>query len=104
MWEKHGKGRIGIEAYYTGRQSLDDNLFRTRSRPYLHLGVLGEVVLGKVSLFANAENILGIRQTRYDPLLRPVRAPSGEWTVDAWAPPEGFVLNGGLRLRFGELH
>jgi iron complex outermembrane receptor protein len=104
MWEKHGKGRIGVEAYYTGRQSLDDNPYRTRSKPYLHLGVLGEVVLGRVSLFANAENILGVRQTRYDPLLRVVRAPSGEWTVDAWAPAEGFILNGGLRLRFGGEH
>jgi iron complex outermembrane receptor protein len=101
MWEKHGKGRIGVEAYYTGRQSLDDNPYRSRSKPYLHLGALGEVVLGRISLFANAENILGVRQTRYDPLLRPVRAPSGEWTVDAWAPAEGFILNGGLRLRFG---
>jgi iron complex outermembrane receptor protein len=101
MWEKHGKGRVGIEAYYTGRQSLEDNPYRARSRPYLHLGVLGEIVLGKVSLFANAENILGVRQTRYDPLLRRGRAPSGEWTVDVWAPTEGFILNGGLRLRFG---
>lgn len=100
MWEKHGKGRIGVEAYYTGRQSLDDNPYRTHSKPYLHLGVLGEVVLGKVSLFANAENIFGVRQTRTDPLLRPVRAPDGEWTVDAWAPAEGFILNGGVRLRF----
>jgi iron complex outermembrane receptor protein len=104
MWEKHGRGRIGVEAYYTGRQTLDDNPYRTRSKPYLHLGLLGEVVLGKVSLFANAENIFGVRQTRYDPLLRPVRAPSGEWTVEAWAPAEGFILNGGLRLRFGGEH
>jgi iron complex outermembrane receptor protein len=101
MWEKHGRGRIGVEAYYTGRQLLDDNPYRSRSKPYLHLGVLGEVVLDKVSLFANAENILGVRQTRTDPLLRRVRAPSGEWTVDAWAPAEGFILNGGFRLRFG---
>jgi iron complex outermembrane receptor protein len=101
MWEKHGRGRIGIEAYYTGRQSLDDNPYRRRSKPYLHLGMLGEVVLGRASLFANAENILGIRQTRYDPILRLIRAASGEWTVDAWAPAEGFILNGGVRLRFG---
>jgi iron complex outermembrane receptor protein len=101
MWERHGKGRIGIEAYHTGRQSLEDNPYRSQSRPYLHLGVLGEIVLGKVSLFANAENILGVRQTRYDPLLRQQRAPSGEWTVDIWAPTEGFILNAGLRLRFG---
>jgi iron complex outermembrane receptor protein len=101
MWEKHGQGRIGVEAYYTGRQSLEDNPYRTRSKPFVHLGVLGEVVLGTISLFANAENILGVRQTRTDPLLRPSRAPSGEWTVGAWAPAEGFIFNGGLRLRFG---
>jgi iron complex outermembrane receptor protein len=101
MWEGHGKGRIGIEAYYTGGQSLEDNPYRSESRPYLHLGVLGEVALGKVSLFANAENILGVRQTRYDPLLLPQRAPSGEWTVDVWAPTEGFILNAGVRLRLG---
>jgi iron complex outermembrane receptor protein len=104
MWEEHGRGRIGVEAYYTGKQSLDDNPFRTESRPYLHLGVLGEIVLGKVSLFANAENILGVRQTRYDPLLLPQRAPSGQWTVDVWAPTEGFILNAGIRLRFGGEH
>ncbi|MFP5456768.1 MAG: TonB-dependent receptor plug domain-containing protein [Alphaproteobacteria bacterium] len=101
MWEEHGKGRIGIEAYYTGRQLLEDNPFRTRSRPYVHLGVLGEIVLGKVSLFANAENLLNIRQSRYDPLLLPQRAPDGRWTVDAWAPLEGFIFNAGVRLRFG---
>jgi outer membrane receptor for ferrienterochelin and colicins len=101
MWEEHGKGRIGLEAYYTGRQALDDNPYRSDSRPYLHLGILGEIVLGKISLFANAENILGVRQTRYDPLLLPQRAPSGQWTVDVWAPTEGFILNAGVRLRFG---
>lgn len=104
MWERHGRGRIGLEAYYTGRQSLDDNPFRTESRPYLHVGLLGEIVLGRVNLFANAENILGVRQTRYDPLLLPKRAPSGQWTVDVWAPTEGFVLNAGVRLRFGGGH
>jgi iron complex outermembrane receptor protein len=104
MWEEHGKGRIGLEAYYTGKQRLEDNPYRTESRPYLHVGLLGEIVLGKISLFANAENILGVRQTRYDPLLLPRRAPSGEWTTDVWAPTEGFVLNAGLRLRFGGGH
>ncbi|WP_321175106.1 TonB-dependent receptor domain-containing protein [Qipengyuania flava] len=101
MWEEHGKGRIGIEAYYTGEQALEDNPYRTRSRPYLHLGVLGEITIGKISLFANAENLLDVRQTKYDPLLPPQRAASGQWTVDAWAPLEGFILNGGIRLRFG---
>lgn len=101
MWEEHGRGRIGIEAYYTGRQSLDDNPSRTRSRPYVELGILGEVIFGHVSLFLNAENLLNVRQTRYDPILRQQRAADGRWTVDAWAPLDGFTLNGGVRLRLG---
>ncbi|WP_231736595.1 MULTISPECIES: TonB-dependent receptor plug domain-containing protein [Sphingobium] len=101
MWEKHGRGRFGLEAYYTGRQQLDDNPYRTRSRPYFELGAMGELVLGRVSLFLNAENLLDIRQTKYDPLLLPQRAPDGRWTVDAWAPTDGFTVNGGIRLRFG---
>ena len=101
MWEEHGKGRVGIEAYYTGRQQLDDNPYRARSRPYFELGALAEYDFGKVSLFVNAENILNIRQTKYDPLLLPARAPDGRWTVDAWGPTDGFVINGGVRLKFG---
>lgn len=62
---------------------------------------MGELVLGKTSLFVNAENILNVRQTRFDPLLLPRRAPAGSWTVDAWAPTDGFVVNGGVRFRFG---
>lgn len=101
VWERHGRGRIGVEAYYTGKQALEDNPYRAESRPYLHVGILGEIALGRVRLFANAENILGVRQTRYDPLLLPQRLPDGRWTVDVWAPTEGFILNAGLRLRFG---
>lgn len=63
--------------------------------------MLGEIVLGRASLFLNLENILGVRQTKYDPLVRPDRAPDGRWTVDVWAPTDGFVVNGGVRLRFG---
>jgi iron complex outermembrane receptor protein len=104
MWEDHDKGRVGIEAYYTGLQALEDDPYRTASRPYVHLGVLGEIVVGKARLFVNAENILGIRQTEYAPLLRPVRAPDGSWTVDVWAPTEGFTLNAGVRFRLGGGH
>lgn len=101
VWEKHGRGRLGLEAYYTGRQELEDNPYRTRSRPYVELGVMGELVLGKISLFLNAENLLNFRQTRYDPLLLPRRAPDGAWTVDAWGPLDGRTINGGVRLRLG---
>jgi iron complex outermembrane receptor protein len=100
MWEQHDRGRIGLEAYYTGIQALDDNPWRRRSRPYLEVGALGEIVLGRVSLFLNLENILNVRQSGYNPMLRRRRADDGQWTVDAWAPLEGFVVNGGVRLKF----
>lgn len=101
MWEKHDKGRVGVELYYTGKQQLEDNPYRTESKPYFELGVLAEMVVGNARLFINAENILDVRQTKYDPLIRPNRAPDGRWTVDVWAPTDGFVVNGGVRLRFG---
>lgn len=100
MWEEHGRGRLGFEAYYTGRQRLDDNPYRSRSKPYWELGLMGEVIFGRTSLFLNLENLLDIRQSKYDPLVLPRRAPDGRWTVEAWAPTEGFVANGGVRLRF----
>lgn len=101
MWEEHDKGRLGLEVYYTGPQSLEDNPYRTRSPGYFEVGMMGEIALGKARLFLNAENVFGKRQTQYDPLVRPSRGPDGRWTVDAWGPLEGFVLNGGIRLKFG---
>jgi outer membrane receptor for ferrienterochelin and colicins len=101
MWEDHDKGRVGLEVYYTGRQELDDNPYRTQGKPYFEVGLLAEMAVGKSRVFVNAENIFGTRQTKYDPIVRPFRAPDGRWTVDAWAPTEGFVVNGGVRLRFG---
>ena len=100
MWEQHGRGRVGLEAYYTGTQSLEDNPYRRTGRPFVELGALGEIVLGKVSVFLNLENILNIRQSGYNPIVLPRRADDGQWTVDAWAPLDGFVVNGGVRLQF----
>jgi outer membrane receptor protein involved in Fe transport len=101
MWEQHDRGRIGLELYYTGIQALEDNAYRNQSDPYLHIGLLGEIVLGRYRLFLNLENLLGVRQSREDPLLRLDRAPDGRWTVDAWAPLEGFIANAGVRIRLG---
>jgi outer membrane receptor for ferrienterochelin and colicin len=100
MWEQHGRGRVGIELYYTGEQSLSDNPYRDSSKPYLHVGLLGEINLRGMSLFLNLENLLNVRQTRTDPLLRRTKNLAGDWTVDAWSPLEGFIANAGVRLQF----
>ena len=93
-------GRIGIEVYYTGRQRLEANPYRELSEPYVVLGVLAERRVGPLRLFVNGENLTSVRQTRWDPILRPDRAADGRWTVDAWAPLDGRVINGGVRIQF----
>jgi outer membrane receptor for ferrienterochelin and colicins len=100
MWESEARGRVGIEAYFTGRQRLEDNPYRAESSAYVLFGGLVERRIGRIRLFVNAENLGGVRQTRWDPLVRPTRAVDGRWTVDAWAPLDGRVFNGGLRLGF----
>ena len=100
MWERQGEFRLGLEMYYTGEQRVEDSPFRTRSDSYLDVGILGEKTIGRISYFINAENILDVRQTREEPLLRPTRAPDGQWTTDIWSRNDGFIVNGGIRLKF----
>jgi outer membrane receptor for ferrienterochelin and colicins len=100
MAESEESGRIGLELYYTGRQRLDADPFRVRSRPYLIVGLLAERRIGRFSLFVNGENLTDARQTRWSPFYRPAPSADGRITVDAWAPLEGRTVNGGLRIRF----
>jgi outer membrane receptor for ferrienterochelin and colicins len=101
MWEKEGVARFGIESYYTGEQRLENNPYRNTSRPYLIVGAMAERKVAKhVKLFINLENLSNVRQTRWDPILLPSRNFDGRWTVDAWAPLDGRVINGGARFSF----
>jgi iron complex outermembrane receptor protein len=100
MWENGDMGRIGIECYVTGAQRLEDNPYAVRSAPYVLFGGLVERRFGNLRVFVNAENLGNVRQTNWDPLLRPSQAADGRWTVDAWAPLDGRVINGGVRIAF----
>jgi iron complex outermembrane receptor protein len=100
MWEEEEWGRAGVEVYFTGRQRLEVNPYRTTSEPYVIVGLLVEKRVGLARLFLNAENITNVRQTKWDPLVRPSRGIDGRWTVDAWAPVDGAVINGGVRVGF----
>ncbi len=100
MWEAEGVGRVGIEWYYTGQQRLEENPYRTASEPYVILGLLAEKPIRGLRLFINGENLTGVRQSRWDPLLRNTRGADGRWTVDAWAPLEGRNINAGVRFLF----
>lgn len=102
MWEEHGSHLLGFEAYYTGTQELENNPYRQQSDAYWHLGLLGQITIGNVSWFVNAENLLNIRQTKEDSLLLPKQGPSGKWTTDIWSRNDGFTVNAGLRVEFGD--
>ena len=98
--EREGESRLGLELYYTGRQSLEHDPARRESKPYLLVGLLGERRFGPARIFVNAENLTNVRQTRDDSLVLPVRGAGGRWTTDVWAPLEGFVVNAGARFGF----
>jgi iron complex outermembrane receptor protein len=100
MFEREGKYRGGIEGIYYGRQSLDDNPFRTESKPYLYLMAIYTRQFGRIEATANFENLLNIRQTDTDPLVRPTPMTGGRWTTDVWAPLEGFMANVAVRYRW----
>jgi iron complex outermembrane receptor protein len=100
VWERQNVARIGMECYYTGVQRLEANPYRTESEPYTLIGLLVEHVFGSARVFLNGENLLNVRQTQFDPLIRPTQGVDGRWTVDAWSPLDGRNINGGVRVTF----
>lgn len=91
VWEQHGRGRVGLEAYYTGRQTLPDG---GTTPGFLVAGVMAQWRVGPVRVFANLENVLDARQSRTAPLVvGPRDAPT---FAPVWGPTDGFIANAGL--------
>jgi iron complex outermembrane receptor protein len=91
---------VGIEAIYYGRQELDDNPYRSYSKPYVYAMAIAMRQFGPLEVVANFENLLDVRQTEHHPLVRPAPAVGGRWTTDVWAPLEGFMANVAVRFRW----
>ena len=92
VYEQHGTGRIGLEAYYTGPQALADG---SRTEGYWITGVMAERRFGPARLFLNFENFLDTKQTNYAPVvLGPRTSPR---FAEIWAPMDGFIINGGVK-------
>lgn len=91
---------VALEVDWTGTQALEDDPYRTSSRPYVVAGVLASQQIGKVKIFLSAQNMTGVRQTTYEPIVLAARGPGGRWTTDEWAPLAGRVINGGMRFHF----
>lgn len=94
MYEKEEKWKIGLEAYYYSKQMLNDG---STGKPYWICGFMAEKLWEKFSVFVNFENYLDTRQTRFDTIY------TGTITHpvfrDIYAPLDGFVVNGGLKLK-----
>jgi len=96
VYEREDDVRIGLEAYYYGRQELNNG---TKSRDFWIFGLMMEKVFSEqYSLFLNFENFTDTRQTRFESI------NSGSLASpvfnDIFAPLDGFVVNGGVKLRF----
>ena len=93
MYEVEEKWKAGLEAYYFSRQTLTDGAY---GKHYWICGFMLERLWEKFSLFINFENFLDARQTRFDSIY------TGEISDpvfrDIYAPVDGFVINGGLKL------
>jgi outer membrane receptor for ferrienterochelin and colicins len=91
------RGRVGLEIEYTGPQSLDEDPYRGTSPGFTELNALSEIHFGSIRVFVNALNLTNIRQTHWDPLIRPTPGPGGDPITDVWASLTGRTFNVGLR-------
>lgn len=93
MYELEETWKVGLEAYYFGPQLLGD---MSRGKEYWIMGFMIEREWEHFSLFINFENFTDSRQTRFDTLF------TGTITDpvfrDIYAPVDGFVINGGIKL------
>lgn len=94
MYEIEDKLKLGLEAYYIGKQGLNDGSF---GRSYWITGFMAEKLWEKWSLFINFENFTNTRQSRFDSIYRgTIFNPVFR---DIYAPVEGFVVNGGIKIK-----
>ena len=95
VYEKHGTGRLGLEAYYTGPQTLADG---TDTEGYWVTGIMAERRFGPARLFLNFENFLDTKQSNYAPVVLGPR--TNPRFAEIWAPMDGFIVNGGVKYTF----
>jgi iron complex outermembrane receptor protein len=94
MYEIEDKLKIGLEGYYFSRQRLNDG---TNGKPYWITGFMAEKLWEKFSVYVNFENFTNTRQTRFDTIYTgTIENPVFR---DIYAPVDGFVINGGVKLR-----
>lgn len=94
MYEVEDKWKIGLEGYYYGWQTLNDG---AAGKPYWIFGFMAEKLWERFSVFANFENFTNTRQTKFDTIYK--GTVTNPVFRDIYAPLDGFVVNGGVKLR-----
>ncbi|HLF19244.1 MAG TPA: TonB-dependent receptor, partial [Bacteroidota bacterium] len=98
VWEnREHQLKMGLENYWTGRQRVLRNPFRTSTPSYWITGFIAEKGFGNIRLFINLENIFDTRQTRYEPIVVGALTTGNIRTLPVYAPLEGRVINVGVR-------
>lgn len=94
MYEVEEKFKLGIEGYYFSPQKLSDG---RNGVDYWLCGIMGERTWEKFSAYINFENVLNVRQTKNDFIFYGTK--TNPVFRDIYAPLDGFVINGGIKLR-----
>ncbi|HET9745025.1 MAG TPA: TonB-dependent receptor [Chitinophagaceae bacterium] len=94
LYEVEDKWKIGLEAYYFSKQQLSDGV---TGRSYWVTGFMAEKLWEKFSLYINFENFTDSRQTRFDTIY--TGTIDNPQFRDIYAPLDGFVMNGGVKIR-----
>ena len=95
MYELEEKLKIGLEGYYFSPQKLSDG---ATGQSYWIFGLMMEKLWEDFSIFLNFENFTDTRQTRFDSIY--TGSVSDPQFRDIYAPVDGFVVNGGVKLFF----
>jgi outer membrane receptor for ferrienterochelin and colicins len=94
IYEKEDFIKLGLEGYFTGTQYLSNG---SRTPAFSEFGFMAEKIFKKFSIYINFENFADTRQSRFENV---VNGPHANPTFDEiWTHTEGFVFNGGIKLR-----
>ena len=95
MYEKEDNFKLGLEGYLTDKQYLSNG---TQTPSFWEFGFMAQKTFGRLSVFINFENFTDQRQGRYK---RVFNEPHNNPTFDdIWNHTEGFVVNGGVKIKF----
>jgi iron complex outermembrane receptor protein len=99
-YEKEGKFSIGTDCYYYSPSVLSDG---TPTNGIWEMGINGQYIHRYFTIFANAENLLNIRQTSFGPVVSANPTFQQPRFKEIYAPLEGRILNVGLKIRLGNI-